>query len=64
MFFIQNGLFQKKAEDMYNADLQLLKTILGRFALFPYKTGFFKWVWWKIKVLSRPGSPLIPIRID
>ena len=22
--------------------------------LFPIKTAFFKWVWWKVKVLSRP----------
>ena len=44
--------------------IQLLKTILGRFALFHYKMTFFKWAWWKIKVQSRPVSLLIPIRLD
>ena len=49
-------------DDEYH--VQLLKTILGHFALFPYKTPFFKWAWWKVKVVSRPVSLLIPIRLD
>ena len=34
--------------------LQLLRIILGRFALFPSKMAFFKRAWQKVKMLSHP----------
>ena len=33
-------------------------------ALLCSKMAFFKWAWWKVKVLSCPVSLLIPIRLD
>ena len=41
--------------------IQLLKTILGRFAISLSKMALFKRVWQKVKVLSRPLSCLFQI---
>ena len=38
--------------------------ISGRFADFRYKTAFFRFAWWREKVLPRPRSCLIPIKLD
>ena len=37
---------------------------IGTICLFPNETAFFKWAWWIVKVLSRPMSLLIPIRLN